>query len=196
VGPRLCIVYFGAPGSFSEEAARSHARAQDLEADFEPALDPCAALERLSSGTAQRVVLPVANSTGGLVRATLRALGCRPHELLGEVTLPVRFSLWGRAAAAPASLARVASHPQAFAQCAGFLGRELPRCELLPWNDTASAAAALAQGELGPDSAVLASEAAGSRHALVRLARDVQDRSDNRTFFGVFGRRVPGPGVD
>jgi prephenate dehydratase len=184
----LRIACFGAPGSFSEEAALVFAQRVGLAA--EPlgrrlARDVLAALE---SGAAERAVLPIANSSSGLVRASLEALAGSDLQWLDQVALPVRFSLWGRPGAQLGEVRAIASHPLALRQCAAQLGRLVPERRELEANDTASAARALAAGEFAPGTAVLASARAGARYGLDCLAADVHDEPDNRTYFVVLAR--------
>jgi prephenate dehydratase len=184
----LRLAFLGAAGSFSEEAALVFAARARREAELAGASDPAAVLALLAGGDVELAVLPVANSTGGLVRPALAALAASRVELVDEVVLAVRFSLWARAGCTLADVARVASHPQAFAQCARSLARLLPGRELVEGGDTASAARDLATGALDERTAVLASARAGERYGLARLAADVHDEPSNRTFFGVFSR--------
>ena len=187
--PVLRLAHLGSAGSFSEEAARLHAERASREPELVGAPDPRAVLACLVEGGCERAVLPVANSSGGLVWPTLAALGARDLELLDEIVLAVRFALFAaRPGITLANIERVASHPQAFRQCAGNLARLLPGRATVAWSDTASAARDLASGVLGPETAVLASARAGARHGLARLAADLQDAPDNRTFFAVLAR--------
>jgi len=191
------IVYLGASGSFSEQAALALAERRALvDATFAGARDPAAVVAALIDGEAELGVLPVANTSGGLVRETLAALG-GGIELVDELALPVRFTLWlARPGIELASIERVASHPQAFAQCARTLERLLPGCARLAQGDTASAARALSEGGLDERTAVLASARAGRRYGLFSAAEDVHDDPANRTFFALFRRRFSRPRVD
>jgi prephenate dehydratase len=186
-GP-LRIAHFGSPGSFSEEAALVFAERCGREPELvgrRLARDVLAALE---SGAAERVVLPIANSVGGLVRASLDAWNDCALQWVDQVALLVRFSLWGPPGTELADVRVVASHPQAFRQCARNLERLLPARRELEASDTASAAQALAAGEFPAGTAVLASARAGRRYRLACLAADVHDEPDNRTFFAVLAR--------
>lgn len=195
MAPTLRIGFLGANGSFCEEAAAVHAARLGREAEFLGATElgsaaPAAVLAALAGGRCELAVLPVANSTAGLVWPTLQALGTRAFELVDEIVLPVRFALFtARAELALAEIERVASHPMAFKQCARSLARLLPHLSpqrlALACSDTASAARDLAAGRLDACTAVLASERTGTRHGLALLARDVHDQPDNRTFFAV-----------
>ena len=192
MSPAPRIAYFGASGSFGEEAAHAYAErsggaAGFLGADELGSATPEAVLEALERGRCELALLPVANSSAGLVWPTLQALAGRRFELVDEVELPVRLALLvARPGIAPARIARVASHPLALRLCARNLARLLPARPALPWSDTASAARALATGALDARTAVVASPRAGELHGLTLLAREVHDQPDNRTFFAVF----------
>jgi prephenate dehydratase len=194
----LRIAHLGARGSFSEEAAATLARrwAGPVALHGSEALGsdaPAAVLEALASGAVERAVLPLANSSAGLVRSTLAALLARPCELEDELVLPVRLSLCAVDARGGADeLERVASHPMALAQCTRTLARLLPGRPGLPWSDTAAAARDLARGALPARTAVLCSARAAELYGLAVLAHDVQDASDNRTFFAVLRRSSAG----
>jgi prephenate dehydratase len=188
----LRIVHLGACGSFSEEAARVHAERSACAAELCGEPTPADVLARLARGACDLAVLPVANSCGGLVWPTLSALSERDLVLADEVVLPVRVSLFAaRPGIEPAAIRRMASHPQAFRQCARTLARLLPGRTMLPWSDTASAARDLAAGVLDEHTGVLCSLRAGERYGLALHAADVHDEPDNRTFFAVL-RPAPG----
>jgi len=186
----LVVAHLGLSGSFSEEAALAYAERAGLALEPQGNASFEAVLASLAEGRAGLAVVPVANSTGGLVQPALAALCASALELVDEVVLPVRLSLWVRCAETGLdALERVASHPQAFRQCARFLARELPGRAQLEWSDTASAARDLALGVLDERVGVLASRRAGEIHGLVCRLADVQDDPRNRTFFAVVRRR-------
>lgn len=193
---RIVVAHFGASGSFSEEAALVHARELGCVAELLPRRVARDVLSAVESGAAERAVLPVATSVGGLVRASLDALAGHALSWVGEVALPVRFALLARPGTALADVRAVASHPQAFRQCARTLARLLPGRRELEASDTASAARSLAAGELEAGTAVLASARAGSVHGLELLVPDVHDDPTNRTYFGVWARAPRAAGSD
>lgn len=188
------IAHLGERGSFSEEAAiRWCSRAgRELVPELLGRPAPRAVVELVRSGAAELGVLPIANSRGGPVLPCLDALtgsGCQPRE---TIVLPVRFTLWSlEPTVALADLRAIASHPQAFRQCARALARLLPGRALLERSDTGAAARDLAEGALARDVAVLASRRAGAARGLHALASDVQDDPDNRTFFLFFETNHP-----
>jgi prephenate dehydratase len=191
-------VHLGATGSFTHQAARLFAERRGLVGELCAFRTSSEVLAELARGEADFAVLPLANSTVGLVAASLSALAAcsQPLELVAELALPVRFALLARRADLALGRVRgVASHPLALAQCERALTRLLPGCRRIPWSDTASAACALAAGEFEEDTAVLAAPEVAELHGLVALCQDLQDEPGNRTFFGLF-RRAGAAAVD
>ena len=108
----------------------------------------------------------------------------RPLAICGEVAVPVVHCLLARPGTRLEDVRRVYSHPQALAQCEGFL-RGLG-VEAVAVYDTAGGARALAEGTDGA-AAAIASERAAALYGLEVLARGIQDAPDNTTRFYVLG---------
>jgi prephenate dehydratase len=182
----VAVAVIGEHGSFSEEAAFAHALHERLQIEPVGFATPEEVLAAMREGRVELAVLPVANSSTGIVTGALAALLRERVELVGEVNLPIRHALLvRRPGIGLEALERVASHPQALLQCARFLERALPGRARLDWSDTASAARALADGELDEQTAVLASRRAARFHGLHVLEEEVQDDPANRTCFAV-----------
>jgi prephenate dehydratase len=125
--------------------------------------------------------LPIENSVEGAVGATLDLLVHEPGPLIrAELALPIRHHLLSAPGTKWEEIQRVASHPQALAQCARLLRDRLPRAARLSTSSTADAAR-IAATEHG--TAAIASVAAAGRYGLDTLAADIQDEADNNTRF-------------
>ena len=177
----MCVAYQGVPGAYSEGAA--------LAAFPGGSPLPCAAFdaafEALADRLADRAVLPIENSLGGSIHAVYDLLLRHRLHIVGEVAIGVDHCLLALPGAALSSITTVASHPQALAQCDGYL-RSLGVARVAA-DDTAGAAAALvAAGDT--TAAALASERAGHLYGLTVLARSVQDSAENVTRFLVLAR--------
>lgn len=176
------IAYQGEPGAYSEEALLK------LYPDARPV--PCRtfarAFDALSSGEVSRAVLPVENSLGGIVQEVNDELWRTPGlRVVGEVVHAIKHCLLGHSRERPV---RAISHPQALAQCAGWLRSH--GIEPVPFHDTAGAARQLAEWRQ-PGTAAIASGTAATRYGLEVLARDIQDDDSNRTRFLVVERGEP-----
>ena len=142
----------------------------------------------VASGEADLGVVPVENSLAGSVHQNVDLLLDTDLHVAGEIVVRVRHHLLALPGVALADVRRVFSHPQALAQCDGFLARH----HLLPVAayDTAGAAQELA-ARAAQDEAVIASRRAGELYGLGVLAESVEDEAFNFTRFLVLSRLKP-----
>ena len=172
------VAYLGPAGTFSEQAAL-----QFFGAGIEPV--PCANFDEVfhaaAAGTADFGVVPVENNSEGVVTRSLDLLLHSPLHIVGEVSLLVRHHLL-RLAASLDGIEVVLAHPQALAQCQGWLARHLPLAERRAVSSNAEGAR-LASGV--PAWAGIASERAAGEFGLHIAAHAIQDDAFNRTRFAV-----------
>ena len=178
------IAYFGPPGT------HTHAAARRLFPDAEELDLPtvAAVIEAVSSGAAERGVVPIENSTEGGVTTTQDSLLQQEVKLCGELVLEIVQCL----CACDADLnriQRVYSHPQALAQCRLWLATHLPRAELVMASSTAAAARQVASE---PGTAAIASRLAAELNHLHVLA-EIQDQARNATRFVVVAKSDAAP---
>jgi len=179
------VTYLGPEGTFSEQAVRKHfGRAVD--AQPVPSVDE--AFRRCEAGAAQFTVVPVENSTEGVVGRTLDLLLATPLRICGEIELRVQQNLLSNASLA--GIKRLYSHSQSLAQCAGWLAQHLPGVEQIPVASNAEAARRAAK-EKG--AGAIAGELAAERYGLALLARAIEDAENNTTRFLVLGELDPAP---
>jgi chorismate mutase / prephenate dehydratase len=182
----LAIGFQGIAGAYGEQAGRQWLEPLGLPgvccgvASFEELI------QGLELGLYDLAALPVANSTTGAIGPALAALERRPVAIVGEEVVEVRHCLLGLEALPLAELRIVRSHPQALAQCRGFLARH-PHLRAEEDFDTAGAARRLRQ-EGDPRVAAIASARAGDLYGLVVLAEGVTDSVENRTRFLLLAR--------
>ncbi|HEX5093201.1 MAG TPA: prephenate dehydratase [Burkholderiales bacterium] len=174
------VAYLGPAGTFSEQAVRRHFGAA-VEAESLPSVDEV--FRRCESGEAQFAVVPVENSTEGVVGRTLDLLLVTPLKICGEVELRVQQNLMAKQGDA-AAVKRVYSHAQSLAQCNAWLNRHLPGAERVP---VASNAEAAERASREPGTGAIAGEAAAARFGLQLLARGIEDDPNNTTRFLVLG---------
>jgi chorismate mutase/prephenate dehydratase len=179
------VTYLGPEGTFSEQAVRKHFGAA-VDALAEASVDE--AFRRCESGAAQFTVVPVENSTEGVVGRTLDLLLATPLAICGEVELRVQQNLLGRAEAK--AIRRIYSHSQSLAQCAGWLAQHLPGVEKVAVASNAEAASRAARED---GAGAIAGEAAAGRYGLQVLARAIEDSPNNTTRFLVLGSVLAEP---
>ncbi|HEX8105523.1 MAG TPA: prephenate dehydratase [Solirubrobacteraceae bacterium] len=185
------VGYLGPPGTYSHEAVlRVQGAAGDSSAwtlVAQPSVH--AAVLAVQAGEVDRALVPIENSLEGSVNATLDALALEAPDVViaGEVVHAVHHCL---IAAAPVELSAVqvvASHPQASAQCAGFLRAELPNAAVLPAASTADAVrrvvAGPAPGEPAGPWAAIGARAAAELYGGTVLRADIEDDAGNETRF-------------
>jgi len=182
------VAYLGPAGTFSEEAALGFFGSSILRV-------PCANFDEVfhvtATGAADFGVVPVENSTEGVVTRSLDLFLHTPLFIIGETSLFVRHNLLRRTAALDGVTA-VLAHPQALAQCNAWLSTHLPQAERRPVSSNAEGARLAA---LDGTVAAIASARAASEFGLHVVAPAVQDDAHNRTRFAVVThpQRHPAP---
>lgn len=182
----LRVAYLGPEGTFSEQAVRKQF-GQAVEASALATIDEV--FRSAESAATQFSVVPVENSTEGVVGRSLDLLLVTPLRICGEIELRVQQNLMAKTADMKA-IRRVYSHLQSLGQCAGWLNRNLPEAERAQASSNAEAAR-LASVE--PGAAAIAGEGAAARFGLEILVRSIEDDPNNTTRFLVLGNVDPGP---
>jgi len=179
------ISYFGAPGSNSHQAALN---CFGSGADFLSQPDIPGVFEDVEQGRADYGLVPVENSTEGVINRTLDLLSESDLKVCSELSLPIRNLLLSRG---PFKAVRaVVSHPQPLAQCRLWLARHLPKARLHTADSTSAAAQRAALDKRGATAAIASELAHRLYPPLKVLARDIQDQGDNTTRFFVVGRTL------
>lgn len=132
-----------------------------------------------AAGTAQYGVVGVENSTEGVVARSLDLFLRSPVHVVGEVSLLVRHNLLRQVNSLDA-VEVVMAHPQALAQCQGWLTQHLPKAERRAVSSNAEGARLAATN---PAWAAIASERAAAQFGLHIVSHAVQDEAYNRTRF-------------
>ena len=183
----LTAAYLGPKGTFTQGAVLKHFGHAVTALPMHSISDVFAQVE---SGDADYGVVPVENSTEGVVNHTLDSFMNSPLVICGEVLLDIRLHLMAHRDAKPEHIKRICAHQQALAQCRRWLELNYTGTERLAVQSNGEAARRSA--ELAGYAAV-ASEAAAEVYGLQIIARDIQDRADNATRFLVIGRQPAEP---
>jgi len=190
------VAYLGPAGTYTHEALLSSAdgfAAAAVEAT--PRATIHEVVLAVQNGEADRGVVPIENSVEGSVNATLDALAFDAPEvqIIGETVLAIHHCLIGRTGLAAEEVELVLSHPQALAQCAGFVRSRLPGASVRAEASTAEAVRAVAGGER--PWAALGPRTAADRYGGTVLLEDVEDVAGNETRFAWLARAdAPPPG--
>lgn len=186
----LKVAYLGPEGTYTQAAVYKHF-GHSVTALALAAIDEI--FREVEAGNADYGVVPVENSTEGVVSHTLDQLVGSPLSIVGEVTLAVHHHLLSNASSLE-NVRRVVAHAQSLAQCRKWLDANLPNVvrEAVASNGEA---ARMVRGE--KKSAAIAGRAASELYELPILAANIEDEPNNTTRFLVLGRQqVPATGND
>ena len=182
------IAYLGPEGTYSEQAALEHAD----QARLIPFASIPAAVRAVEEGAADQAVVPLENSLEGVVTPTADLLiHHTPLKISKEIVLPIHHCLLVQPGVARRDVRVVYSHPQALAQCRGYLERHLPQAEPLASLSTASAVREMQRSDRRA-AAISSLRAAGLFDATV-VDRSIEDVRSNKTRFVVLAASDPPP---
>jgi chorismate mutase / prephenate dehydratase len=182
----LPVAYLGPPATFTHQAA---VRRFGSSAQFLPVRSNAEIFDEVERGRAQFGVVPVENSTEGAVNVTLDRLMDADVVIVGEVTLDIAQQLLSRAPDL-GEIKVVCSHPQALAQCRGWLNAHLPHART---EEMTSTTASAERAKEDATVAAIASEMAAQLYEVPILKARIEDNPTNSTRFLVIGRRPAPP---
>ena len=139
------------------------------------------AMEEVASGRADYAVLPIENSTAGIVADIYDLLVEYRQVIVGEQIIRVDHVLLGVPGATMEDIRQVYSHPQGLAQCKLFLETH-PAWETKEAVNTAGAAKLVCE-EKDKTKAAIASREAGEVFGLDILAENICPNEQNSTRF-------------
>jgi chorismate mutase/prephenate dehydratase len=188
-GP-LNVAFFGAEATYTHLAAREKFGAT---ADLRPTASISEVFAEVSRARASFGVVPIENSTEGVVAHTLDQLVDSDLQTIAEIFQDIHHNLLSRSGKAE-DVRRIISHPQALAQCRAWLARHFPT---IPVEEVASTAHAAIKAAGDPSLAAISSSMAQEVYGLQAIAANIEDQSVNITRFVVIGKqRVPPSGDD
>ena len=186
----LQVAFLGPEGTYSHAAACKH-----FGNLIQP--QPVTSIEEVfrlvEAGGANFGLVPVENSTEGVINHTLDLLMNSSLSISGEVALRIRHNLL-TGETALADIERVYSHQQSLAQCRLWLDMNLPNAERIAVNSNAEAVLLARDHE---KSAAIAGVLASELYELPVLNADIEDEPNNTTRFVVIGKyEAPPSGCD
>ncbi len=181
------VAYLGPAGTFTQEATLKHFGHGVIS---QPVSTIDAVFRQVEHGEAHFGVVPVENSTEGMVNHTLDNFLNSALKISGEIELPIHLHLLVAPGVKPEAVRRICAHQQALAQCREWLARHWPNVETAAVSSNGEAAR-LAASE--PGVAAIAGNIAASTYGLVRLADNIEDVASNTTRFLVIGRDTVQP---
>jgi chorismate mutase/prephenate dehydratase len=182
----LEVAFLGPEGTFSQQAvfkhfgSSVHAKPVAAIGDVFNAVE----LDKCHFG-----VVPVENSTEGVINHTLDRFLTSPLRICGEVEIRVHQNLMGHAASL-AEIHEVFSHQQSLAQCRLWLDKHLPKVKVTAVSSNAEAARLASQNR---HAAAIAGVAAAEVYQLPVLENNIEDQANNTTRFIVIGKQDSAP---
>ncbi|MDI1303091.1 MAG: prephenate dehydratase [bacterium] len=185
------IAFLGPAGTFTQAAALKHF-------GHSVATVPLATIDEVfrevEAGAVNYGVVPVENSTEGVVTHTADSFMTSTVRIIGEVELRIHHHLLVSDGTRPEAISRIYSHQQSLAQCRQWLDAHFPKAERVAVSSNAEAAR-LIKGEW--HSAAIAGETAAELYGLKKLHECIEDNPKNTTRFLIIGREdVPRSGDD
>lgn len=180
------IVYQGVEGAYSQMAMKAYF-GEDVDSfNVETWRD---AMEAIQNGEADYAVLPIENSSAGIVSENYDLLLEYDNYIVAEQTIKIEHALLGMPGAELSDISCVYSHPQALMQCVDFLDehREWERIKLK--NTALSAKKVVQEGK--KNQAAIASRMTADIYGLDILKDNINYCEDNSTrFIIVTGKKV------
>lgn len=179
----LDVAFLGPEGTFTQQAVFKH---------FGHAVKamPSATINEIfnsvESGNCQFGVVPVENSTEGVISHTLDRFLSSPLKICGEVEIRVHHNLMGNIESL-VDITEVFSHQQSLAQCRQWLDTHLPQAQRVAVNSNAEAARLVSTKV---QAAAIAGQVAAELYGLNILEKNIEDEPNNTTRFIIIGQQT------
>jgi chorismate mutase/prephenate dehydratase len=183
----LSVAYLGPQATFTHQACRKRF---GLSARYVPVRTISDVFDYVEKGKADYGVIPVENTTEGVVSHTLDKFMESEMKIVGEVSLRICQNLMNLSGNID-DIKRVYSHPHALAQCRDWLEANMPSVAVLDASSTSQAAKIAAEDE---GAAAIAGTLAADLYGLETVEASIEDNPNNFTRFLVIGPELPEPG--
>jgi chorismate mutase/prephenate dehydratase len=181
----LTITYLGPEATFTHQAAIKRFGSSLRYAAQKTIAD---VFTEVSKHRADYGVVPVENSTEGVVTHTLDMFVESDLKIVSQIVLRIQHCLMSNAPRT--KIRKLYAHPQSLAQCRSWIQNNLPRVEIVETSSNARSAE-LAAKEKG--TAAIGGLLAAEKYKLRVLEQDIQDNAANATRFLVLGRQCSPP---
>lgn len=178
------VVYQGVPGAYAHIAAMEYF-GEGFSGFYVKTWED--AMNALTGGRADFAVLPIENSTAGMVGDVYDLLAKYDNYIVGEIDIKVDHALLGLPGAKLDEIQQVYSHPQALMQCQKFLNEHKDWHQISVENTAVAARRVLNEGN--PHRAAIASAMSGSIYGLSVIKAPLNFNSSNTTRFVITSSR-------
>jgi chorismate mutase/prephenate dehydratase len=187
----LRIAYLGPEGSYTQAAAQKHfsdgVKMLSLATIAQVFRD-------VEIGTVDYGVVPIENSTEGVVSHTLDLFVQSPLKICGEIHLPIHHSLMCQSnTLVYKDVKTVYAHQQSLAQCRTWLDENIPNAERIAISSNSEGARKV---QTKDDAVAIAGQVAAELYQLHTLQENIEDNPNNTTRFLVIGNQKIEPSGD
>ena len=175
----LTVTYLGPPATFAHLAAMQKFGGST---DYVPVRTISEVFLEVQKKRADYGVVPIENSTEGIVSYTLDMFMDSDLKIFSELMLEVSHNLMSKSPLE--NITKIYSHPQALGQCRRWLEANVADAELIATSSTAQAAELAAKD---PAAGAIANELAADIYHLNLLVRRIEDSPNNYTRFLIIG---------
>jgi chorismate mutase/prephenate dehydratase len=181
----MTISYLGPEATFTHQAAIRRFGSSLRYSSQKTITDVFA---EVSKNRADYGVVPIENSTEGVVTHTLDMFVDSDLKIVAQIVLPVQHCLLSNSRRT--QIKKLFSHPQSLGQCRGWVQNHLPKVEIIETSSNARSAEFAAREK---ETAAIAGILAAEKYGLRVLEQDIQDNAANATRFLVLGRQCSPP---
>lgn len=182
----LDVAYLGPEGTFTQQAAIKHFGSA---VKTVPATTINDIFNAVENGNCQFGVVPVENSTEGIISHTLDRFLASPLKICGEVEIRVHQNLMGLVDSLD-EVTEVFSHQQSLAQCRQWLDNHLPNAKRTAVNSNTEAARLASTHK---QAVAIAGIVAAEIYRLNIIEKNIEDESNNTTRFIIIGQQISTP---
>ena len=182
----LDVAFLGPQGTFTQQAAIKHFGSA---VKTVPAVTINDIFSAVENGNCQFGVVPVENSTEGIISHTLDRFLTSPLKICGEVEIRVHQNLMGQADSLD-EVTEVFSHQQSLSQCWKWLDNHLPNAKRIAVSSNAEAAKLAAANK---HAVAIAGVVAAEIYQLNLIEKNIEDEPNNTTRFIIIGQQISSP---
>ncbi|MGR9045329.1 MAG: prephenate dehydratase [Gammaproteobacteria bacterium] len=179
----LDVAFLGPEGTFTQQAVIKHF---GHAVNTVPATTIAEIFNAVENGHCQFGVVPVENSTEGMINHTLDRFVSSPLKICGEVEIRVHQNLLAVAESLD-DITEVLSHQQSLAQCRHWLDSNLPHALRTAVSSNAEAAKLAANSK---NKAAIAGKLAAELYHLNIIEQNIEDEPNNTTRFIIIGQQL------